>query len=145
MREVLLEPEPEGRRPLPDLERRERVHVDLGDFRLDRAHDARVVVAGERGMDPALEADLGRAALPSLPRAADDLLERNEVRRPAQVPRQLPLRERAEAAAEVADVRVLDVPGHDVRDLVAAGLAAEADPQRRRRAAAPGLATRAGG
>ena len=66
MREVPLEPEPEGRRPLPDLERRERVHVDLRDFRLDRAHDARVVVAGERGMDPALEADLGRAALPRL-------------------------------------------------------------------------------
>ena len=35
---------------------------------------------------------------------------------------ELPLRERAEPAAEVADVRVLDVPGDDVADLVAADL-----------------------
>ena len=76
-------------------------------------------------MDAALEADLGRAALPGLLGAADDLLERNEVRRPAQVPRQPPLRERAEAAAEIADVRVLDVPGHDVRHVIAAGLPPE--------------------
>src|SRR5439155_2193714 len=40
--------------------------------------------------------------------------------------RQLPLRERAEAAAEVADVRVLDVPRDDVSDRVAVHLAPEA-------------------
>ena len=90
---------------------------------LDRVDDGRVVLAGERRMDPALQADLGRAAVPRLPRAPDDLLVRDEVRRAAQVRRQLPLREGAEAAAEVADVRVLDVPGDDVADLVAADLA----------------------
>ena len=76
-------------------------------------------------MDPALEADLDRAALPGLLDAADDLVERDEVRRAAQVRGQLALRERAEAAAEVADVRVLDVPRDDVADLVAADLAPE--------------------
>ena len=93
---------------------------------LDRPDDVRVVVARERRVDPALEADLRRAALPRLLGAPHDLLERNEVRRAAQVRRQLALREGAEAAAEVADVRVLDVPGHDVADLVAADLATQA-------------------
>ncbi len=125
MREVLLEPETERRRPLPDLEGRERVNVDARHRLLDRAHDVRVVVAGERRVDPALQADLGRTALPCLARAANDLLERDEVRRAAQVPRELSLREGAEATAEVADVRVLDVPGDDVRHLVAADLPAE--------------------
>ena len=114
LREVLREREVERRRALPDLERRERVHVDPRHGVLDRPHDVRVVVARERRMDPALEADLRRAALPRLLGAPNDLLERDEVRRAAQVRRELPLRERAEAAAEVADVRVLDVPGDDV-------------------------------
>ena len=69
-------------------------------------------------------------------RAPHDLVERHEVRRAAQVRGELPLRERAEAAAEVADVRVLDVPRDDVRHLVAADLAAE---RVRRRAHARGL------
>ena len=56
-------------------------------------------------------------------RAPDDLVERDEVRRAAQVRRQPAFREGAEATAEVADVRVLDVPGDDVADLVAAHLA----------------------
>ena len=66
------------------------MHVDPGHGRLDRAHDARVVVARERRVDPALEADLGRAALPRLARASHDLLERDEVRRAAQVPASFP-------------------------------------------------------
>ena len=57
--------------------------------------------------------------------AARDLLVRHEVRGPAQVLRELPLRERAEPATEVADVRVLDVPRDDVRHLVAAHLPPE--------------------
>ena len=83
-------------------------------------------------MDPALEADLGRAALPRLLGAPDDLVQRHQVGGPAEVRRELPLREGAEAAAEVADVRVLDVPGHDVRDLVAARPRAGAGRPRRR-------------
>src|SRR6188768_504965 len=91
-------------------------------------------------MDSALQADLGRAALPRLPRAPDDLLERDEVRRAAQVRREPALRERAEAAPEVADVRVLDVARDDVADLVAADLAPQ--PVRRREDALPLIATR---
>ena len=120
--EVLRKREAERRGALPDLERRERVHVDLRHGPLDRPDDVRVVLARERRMDPALQADLRRPALPRLLGAPHDLVERDEVRRAAQVRRELPLRERAEAAAEVADVRVLDVPGHDVGDLVAADL-----------------------
>ena len=67
-------------------------------------------------MDAALEADLGRAALPGLVAAAHDLVERDEVRRSAQVRGELALRERAEAAAEVADVRVVDVARDNVGD-----------------------------
>ena len=84
-----------------------------------------VVVARERRVDAALEADLGRAPLPRLHGAAHDLVERNEEGGAAQVLGELPLREGAEAALEVTDVRVLDVPRHDVRDLVAADLAPE--------------------
>src|SRR5438093_1400007 len=93
---------------------------------LDRAHDREVVVAGERRMDSTLQADLRRAPLPRLLAAAHDLLVRNEIRGAAQVGRQLPLREGAEAAAEVAHVRVLDVARDDVRDLLAADFAPEA-------------------
>ena len=92
---------------------------------LDRGDDLRVVVAGEGRVDAALQAHLGGAALPRLDRAPHDLLHRHEERRPAQVLGELALRERAEAALEVADVRVLDVPGDDVADLVAADLAPE--------------------
>ena len=74
---------------------------------------------------PALQAHLDRAAIPRLPAAPDDLVERHQVRRPAQVLGELALRERAEAAAEVADVRVVDVPRDDVADGVAAHLTAK--------------------
>ena len=125
VREVLLERQVERRRALPHLERRERVDVNLRNRLLDGPHDVRVVVTCERGVDPTLEAHLRRAAIPGLLGTADDLLARDEIRRAAQIRRELPLRERAEAAAEVADVRVLDVPRHDVGDLVAADLASQ--------------------
>src|SRR5204862_2634359 len=92
---------------------------------LDHTHDRDVVVPGEGRMDAALEADLRRAALPRLVAAPHDLLVRHEVRRAAQVRSQLALRERAESAAEVADVRVLDVARDDVGHIVAADLAPE--------------------
>ena len=50
------------------------MHVDPGNGVADRADDVRVVVARERRMDPALEADLGRAALPRLLGTPDDLV-----------------------------------------------------------------------
>ena len=80
LREVVLECYLERRRPLPDLERRERVHVQAGNSVFDRPDDGEVVVAGERGMDPALEAHLGRPALPGFLAAPHDLLVRHEVR-----------------------------------------------------------------
>ena len=136
--EVVLERQAERLRALPDLERRERMDVQIGQLAPDRVDDGCVVLAGERRMDAALEAHLGRAAVPRLAAAADDLLVRDEVRRAAQVRRQLALREGAEAAAEVADVRVLDVPGDDVADLVAADLPPQ--PVGRREHALPLLA-----
>ena len=72
-REVVVEREAERRRALPDLERRERVDVEAGHRVLDRRHDLGVVVARERRVDAALQADLGRAALPRLLAAPDDL------------------------------------------------------------------------
>src|SRR5205085_7211631 len=109
----------ERRRALPDLERGKRVHVQVGQLALDRAAEVDVVVAVEAGVDPALEADLDGAALPRLVAASEDLLDRDEVRRSAQVLGELALRERAEPAAEVADVGVVDVARDDVADLVA--------------------------
>ncbi len=99
--------------------------MDGGERVPDRRDDACVVVPGERGMDPSLEAHLRGPALPRLGGAPDDLLVRDEECRAAEVLRELPLRERAEAAPEVADVRVLDVPGDDVGDLVAADLSTQ--------------------
>src|SRR6266516_6471759 len=101
------------------------MHVQLRDCVLDRADDGEVVVPGEGGMDPALQADLCRAALPGLLASAHDLLVRHEVRRAAEARRKLPFRECAEAAAEIADVRVLDVARNDIGDLIAANVAPE--------------------
>src|SRR5919106_6737379 len=83
------------------------------------------MVARKCGVDAALEADLDGAALPRLARAAHDLLERDEVGRAAEVGGELALGEGAEAAAEVTDVRVVDVARDDVGDGVAADLAAQ--------------------
>ncbi len=99
--------------------------MDVGQRAFDRAADVEVEVAGEGGVDAALQADLDGAALPRLLGAADDLVDRDEVRPAAQVVGQLAFREGAEAAAEVADVRVVDVARDDVGDGVAVHLAAE--------------------
>src|SRR3954466_6476208 len=92
-------------------------------------------------MDASLQTDLARAAIPGLLAAPHDLLVRDEVRRSAQIRGELPLRERAEAAAEITDVRVLDVPRDDVGHLVSAHLAAQ--PVGRCKDAVPFVAARA--
>ena len=71
-------------------------------------------------MDAALEADLGRASLPGLGRAAHDFVEREVVRRAPQRLMRLALGEGAERAAVGADVGVVDVAVDDVADDVAA-------------------------
>ena len=113
-----------GRGALPDLERGEGVDVQLRQRRADRPHEVEVPGAGEARVDAALQADLRRAAIPRLLAAADDLVDAEQVGRAAQVGRQPALRERAEAAAEVADVGVVDVPADDVGDGVARALGA---------------------
>src|SRR5205814_9974379 len=67
--------------------------------------------------------DLGHAVVPVVLVVPADLLVRDDVGRAAQVRREPALLERAEPAAEVADVRVLDIARDDVAHLVAADLA----------------------
>ena len=64
--------------------------VDARHRLLDRPDDREVVVAVERRMDAALEADLDGTALPGLLDAADDLVERHEIRRPRRFSASLP-------------------------------------------------------
>ena len=73
------------------------------------------------GVDAALHADLGRAEVPRLLGAVGDLVEGQRVG----VGVGPPLGERAEPAADVADVGEVDVAVDDVGHLVADGLAAQ--------------------
>ena len=98
-----------------DLLGRERVDVQVGQLVLQRAHDLAVPEAVLVGVDAALDADLGGAARDRFVRAPDDVLERAVVG----VFLVLVAREAAEAAADVADVREVDVAADDVGDLVA--------------------------
>ncbi len=122
--EVVAQAPALGRGALPDLERREGVDVQVRQLGADGAHEVEVPGAREAGVDAALQADLGRAAIPGLGAAPHDLVDAQQVGRAAQVGRQPALRERAEAAAEVADVGVVDVPADDVGDRVARALRA---------------------
>src|SRR4051794_24289934 len=81
--------------------------------------------AGVFRVDAALQADLGGAALPGLLAAPDDLVHVEVVRLPAQILAELALREGAELAAEIADIRVVDVAGDDVGHRVAVHLTAQ--------------------
>ena len=111
-------------RPLGHLQRGEAVDVDVGRAGAHRLEHVQVVVAVEVGVDAALQADLGGALVDRLHHAPRDLVELQQVRRPAQVERERPLGEGAEAALERADVRVVDVAvaheGHVVAGDVAA-------------------------
>ncbi len=103
---------------LPDFERREGVDVDVGHRFFDCPADCEIGGAGVFRMDAALQAYLGRAAAPSFLDPPLDLGDIEVVGPAAQVFAELPLRERAELAAEIADVGVVDVTGHDVADRV---------------------------
>ena len=115
--------EPAG--ALRHLEGREPVHVDRGRDFLDRAGDIDVVVAVEIGMDPALQADLGRAARDGFDHPPLHLLHLEEIRLPAEVERERSLRERAEFATVRAHVCVVDVAIAHEGDLVADDRAAQ--------------------
>ena len=76
-------------------------------------------------MDAPLHADFGGTTLPGLLGSTRDLRQIEIVGRAPQVLAQLPLREGAELALEVAHVRVVDVAVDHVGHVVAADLAAE--------------------
>ena len=67
-------------------------------------------------MDATLQAHFGGAALPGLLDPADDLVHVEVVGPAAQILAELALGEGAELTAEIADVGVVDVAGHDVAD-----------------------------
>ena len=71
--------------------------------------DIDVVVAIEARVDSALQRDLSGAQLPRLGGALGNVIERQQIRRAAQVQRQRPLREAAELALERAHIGVVDV------------------------------------
>ena len=122
--QVVLEGPLHRRRALPDFEWRERVDVDLGLGCLDGAQHFEVPLAGEARMDPTLQTDLGAAALPGLDRTTGDLAGLQQIGGAAEVLGEAPLREGAEATAEIADVGVVDVAADDVGDVVADTVAA---------------------
>jgi hypothetical protein len=104
-----------------DLHRGERVHVHVRHRGLHRADQ--VGVEGDRQLrvDAALHADLGGPVGGGLDGPRGDLVERE----PERVGVALALGERAEPAADVADVREVDVAVDDVGDLVADDVAAQ--------------------
>ena len=63
-RQELGDTDPEGLGSLPHLQRRKPVHMHVGHGLLDRLHHRYVEVAGEFGMNTALEAHLGGPRLP---------------------------------------------------------------------------------
>ena len=117
----VLEGQAGAARPVDDLHRGERVHVHARHARLHRRGQVEVRRAGELGVDAALHAHLGRAELPRLLGAVGDLVERERVG----VGVGAPLGERAEAAADVADVGEVDVAVDHVGDVVADDLPAQ--------------------
>ena len=105
--------------PLTTSIGREGVHMHARDALLHRPRDVEVRRAGQVGVDAALHADLHRADVPGLLGPVGDLVEGERVG----VGVGAALREGAEAAAGVADVGEVDVPGDDVGDVVADGVA----------------------
>ena len=104
-----------------DLHGGEGVHVHLGHPGLHGGGEVEVGGAGQLRVDAALHAHLGRPERPGLLGPVGDLVQGQRVG----VGVGAALRERAEPAADVADVGEVDVPVDDVGDLVADGLAAQ--------------------
>ena len=140
--QVVGEREAERGGAVPDLERREGMDMHARDRLAHGAADIEVMLAGVLGMDAALHADFGGAAVPRLARAPHDLLRGEVVGRAAQVGRELALGEGAEAAAEVADVGVVDVAHDGVGDRVAHHVLAQRIGRLRRRPRSPARAPR---
>ena len=127
--EELAERDAELRAAVQDLHGAERVDVDIRYAGLHRVEEIEVEGAREVGMDAALHAHLGRAPAPRLLGPVGHLGKRQRVG----LGIDLALRERAEAASDVAHVREVDVAVHDVGDVVADRLGAQVvgDPAER--------------
>ena len=97
------------------------MHVHLRDARLHRRGEVEVRRAGQLGVDPALHAHLGRPEVPRLLGPVGHLVQGERVG----VGVGAALGERAEPAADVADVGEVDVPVDHVGHVVADGLPAQ--------------------
>src|SRR5215469_11531543 len=94
--------------------------VDFGHRLLDRAADREIGRTGVFRVDAALQAHLGRTTLPRFLNSPADFEEVEIIGPAAQIFAELTLRERAELAAEVTDVRVVDVASDNIADVIAA-------------------------
>ena len=116
LEQQVLDRQPGAGGAVDDLHRRERVHVHLGHPPLHRARrDRSTPSPGSSGSIPPCMQTSVAPSVPGLGGAVGDLVERQRVG----VGVGTPLREGAEAAADVADVREVDVPVDDVRHVVA--------------------------
>src|SRR5580704_1236340 len=106
------------------LERRESMDVDPRRGLPDGPANLDVRLAREARLDAALHAYFGRAAIPGFARPPGNLVERQRVRSASKVFAELALGKRTELAFEVADVGVIDVARHHIRNHVAAHVAA---------------------
>ena len=94
------------------------VHVRQG--LLDRPANGKVRLAGVAGVDASLHADFSGTPVPCLTRAPHNLVHTKIIGRATQILTHFTLREGAELAAEIADIRVINVAVHNVGDDVAA-------------------------
>jgi hypothetical protein len=105
--------------PLPDFQGGESVDMHIREAGFDPFDHAGVEVAGELRMNTALESDLGRPPLPGFLGEPDDSLQRNQIRLLSEIEAARALGERAEAAAEVALIRVVDIAVDHIGDCFA--------------------------
>ena len=131
--EIVADAEPEACRAMPHFERRKGVHMHAAFRAFHGVENSEIGRAGVAGMDAALHADFGRAAIPRFAHPSHDFLVVEVVGRAAQGVAELALGEGAEAAAVIADVGVVDVAVDDVTD----GLAVDALVSARRRPRRP--------
>ena len=102
-------------RPVPDLERRKSVDMEVGNVSLDRPDDPSVVAPIEIRVEAALDTDLGPAPLFGFKGASRDLIQIEHFSALIIAA----LRETAERAAHVADIGKVDVAAnHEARAIV---------------------------
>src|SRR5436190_533522 len=96
-----------------------RVQVNARRDAFHGAADLEILLPGIARMNAALHANFGGAARPGLRDAFLDFTEREIVRTAAQVLAHFAFGEGAEAASEIADIRIVEIAGDDIGDGVA--------------------------